>query len=232
MKRIGLCSALVLLLLASPALADIVNVWVALRDDAQQAIITRLQCDRDEACIYSGPVTNRQARVFEKMSDRASVQRLFRVDTDAGRDWTVWSLYFDEPVNVLLLVQAELDNLATSYPTQFRIAGAWRWQPGDIASRQVGTQLVIDTRTVTKTWSILNPDYQPDPGEPDHDPRFVIRVTGDVDEDYVSGITGTPTYPVPARLIEAMPDIDDVGTRPTVLSDVNLLMGQPTRWFN
>ena len=174
------------LLWALPAFADPVNVWVALRDDAQGAIVTRLQCDRDEACVYSGPVTNRQAKVFAKMSDRGNVQKLFRVDRQGARDWTVWSLYFDEPVTVLQKIQVELDNLATNYPTQFRIAGAWHWD-----GRQVGTQ-----------WNVDRTD-----------------------------VIGTPTYPVPARLIEAMPDLDSIGTRPTQLTDINLLMGQVPRRF-
>ena len=55
----------------------------------------------------------------------------------------------------------------------------------------------------------------------------------------ITGTTGTPVYPLHARLIEFMPDIvtyDDDGnetsrTRPTVLSDVNLGLGQTPRQF-
>jgi hypothetical protein len=124
-----------LTLLAFPALAETVNVWLALRDDAQTAVINRLQCDRDPECVYDGPVTNRQARVFKAMTDRGTVQRLFKQQTAAGRVWTLWSVYFTEDRNTLLNAQIELDNLATTYPNQFRIAGAWWWD-----GRQIGTQ--------------------------------------------------------------------------------------------
>ena len=162
----------------------IVNAWLALRDDAQSAIVTRLNWDEAAQGPYAGPVTNRQARVFGAMSDRSVVQRLFRVDTNAGRDWTLWSVYFDEPQNVLQKLADELGQLATDYPSQFVIVGAWHWD-----GRQIGTQ-----------WN----------------------------EDQTA-TTGTPTYPLHPRAIELMPDVDDIGTRPTEVSDVNLLFGQAPR---
>ena len=60
------------------------------------------------------------------------------------------------------------------------------------------------------------------------------------DEDgNITGISGTPTYPLHSRTIEFMPDIverDEDGNevsrvRPTDLSDVNLLQGQQERHF-
>lgn len=214
----------ILLCWVSQLSAAPVNVWLALRDDGQTAIVTRLQCDRASDCTYvtgvsqaqcdtihqafldaqrqddcntRGPVTNRQAKVFALMSDRGNVQRLFRADTVAGREWTLWSVYFDEPGGVLLLIQAELDNLAAKYPAQFAIAGAWHWD-----GRQVGTQWV------------------------------------DV-MDHSQGTTGAPTYARHSRLIQFMPDIVTYNangaeisrTRPLTLSDVNLSLGQSPRKF-
>jgi len=41
-----------------------------------------------------------------------------------------------------------------------------------------------------------------------------------------------PNYPQPAQTINFMPDVDNQGTRPTELSNVLLMFGQPPRIFN
>lgn len=64
------------------------------------------------------------------------------------------------------------------------------------------------------------------------------QFTRDADGN-ITGVTGTPTYPIHARILELMPDIvthDENGVetsrvRPTVPSDINLLMGQKERRF-
>ena len=204
-----------------------VELALALRDDAQALIIERLKWD--EETEYTGPVTDRTNRLFSYMQDFTQRQKLFKTPLINGNIWTLWSFMFDESGDVLQLVQDELDFLTTEYPNHIIIAGAFTFEVGDLACRQVGTQLVIDTRTVTKTWSVLNPDYQPDPEEPDFDDRYVLRITGDVEEEYVSGHTGTPTYPIHPRLIEFMPDAE--GVPATELADINLMFGQPPRNF-
>lgn len=45
------------------------------------------------------------------------------------------------------------------------------------------------------------------------------------------GGLATPTYPQPAQTINFMPDVDDQGTRPTELSNILLVFGQPPRVF-
>lgn len=40
-----------------------------------------------------------------------------------------------------------------------------------------------------------------------------------------------PLFPLHTSILEYIPDIDDIGTRPTVSSDVNLGLGQATRQF-
>lgn len=202
------------------------DVALALRDDAQTVIVERLNWDEETQGPYNGPVPDRVNRIFSYMQDRVQRQKIFRQVSFGGNLWNLWGLHFTEN---LPEVKVELDYLDTEYPNHIIIAGAWLYKHGDIACRQAGTQLIIDTRTVTKTWSILNPDYQPDPVEPNYDPVYVIRVTGDVEEEYVSGYTGTPEYPIPPQLIDFAPDEDDVGTRPTALRDYNLLQGQPPR---
>lgn len=209
----------------------IVNVWIALRDDAQNAIRTRLEWDEESQGAYTGPVTDRTARLFSKMADRATVQRLFRVATLNTRQWTLWSVYFDEPVDVLQKVQDELDQLAIDYPSQFIIAGAWKEDGAMVGCTLTQTEVANPAYT-GEPLDIPNPGFQPDPEQPDFDPRPTIRNPAWVPEFITErGQTGTPTYPLPAQLIELMPDVDDVGTRPTDPSDVNVLYGQPPRVF-
>lgn len=117
----------------------IVNPWLALRNDAQALMKTRLDWDEEIQGPYVGPVTDRQRKVFAAMVDRATVQRLFRIDNDGGRDWTLWNVYFNEAKDVLLKIQAELDQLAIDFSVQFRIGGAWHFD-----GRQVGTQFTFD----------------------------------------------------------------------------------------
>jgi len=203
-----------------------VNIWLGLRTTAQNAIMERLNWDEEAQGPYVGPVSDRDAKVFRYMSDQANKQRLFKTATISGADYKLWSLDFDQN---LPLVKQELDRLTAENPTQMRVVGAWWWNDG----RQVGTQLVWDTRIVTKTWSILNPDYQPDDQEPDYDPRFVLRVTGDVEEEYVTGSTGTPAYPLlaKAQFLKFMPDVGDPPQLATELANVNLGQGQSPRLF-
>jgi hypothetical protein len=209
-----------------------VNVWVALRDDAQAAIVERLTWNEESQGPYTGPVSDETALLFSRVKGGATVQRLFRVATIGGRDYTLWNLFYDGPTNILQRVQDELDQLAIDYPNQFIIAGAWIWDQGALACRQVGTQLDIQTRTVNRQAQEINPDYQPDDQLPNYDPDLYVTIQETFEEEYVAGHTGTPTYPIHPQLIELMPDVDDVGTRPTELSDVNLMAGQPPREFS
>ena len=205
------------------------NIWLALRDDAQDKVKERLTWDTESQGEYSGPVTDRSAKLFRYMQQHK--EKLFRAPTLGGRVYTVWSITFSVHTDAAQKIADELDFLTTTYPTQLSVVGAWRWDQGDAVAKQVGTELVWDTRIVEKTWSVKNPDYQPDDQEPNYDPRFVLRVTGNVEENYVSGSTGTPTYPLHPQLINFMPDVGDPPVPATELTDVNLLQGQPPRSF-
>ena len=211
----------------------IVNVWIVLRDDAQDAIDERLSWNEETQGPYTGPVSNRTAALFTRMFDRGVVQNIFRVATINARQYTLWNLYFTERGNILQLIQDELDQLSLDYPNQFIIGGAWIWDKDKtLACRQVGTQLVVETQTVQRQVREDNPDFQPMEDLPNYDPEPYIFVTRDVEIEVVTGHTGTPTYPIHPQLIELMPDVDDVGTRPTQLTDVNLIAGQPPREFS
>jgi hypothetical protein len=190
-----------------------VNVWVALRDDAQSAIVTRLRWDESTQGPYTGPVSDETALLFSRIKGGATVQRLFRVATLNSRQWTLWNLFYSGGANVLQWVQDELDQLAIDYPNQFIICGAWILDH-PLACRQVGTQLDIQTQTVQRQVRTKNPDYQPAPSEPNYDPERWIYTTEDVDEQVVVGHTGTPTYPLHPQLIELMPDLIDIDGNP------------------
>lgn len=108
----------------------IVNLWLALRDDSQALIKTRLTWDEKTQGEYTGPVTDRQFKLFSLMQDRANRQRLFRIDRVASRDWIWWSLDFDFPKNVLQKIKAEIDDLIANFPNHVKIIGAWHWDDG------------------------------------------------------------------------------------------------------
>lgn len=150
-----------------------INVFIAVREDAQALIVERLQWDTESQGEYSGLVTDRQAKLFALMQDQTNRQELYRIDVDAGRSWWLWTVDFDFPGDILQKVKAEIDQLIIDYPNHIRVGGAWHWSDGR-------------------------------------------QVTG---------------YPLHSRLIEFMPDIDDIGTRPLTLSDVNLMQGQEERQF-
>ena len=204
----------------------IINVWLALRDDAQALIKQRLRWNPRVDGPYTGPVDPRAATLFRRMADLEGTQRLFRTDRVAGRDYSLWSLYFNSKKVAPAKVKKELDWLIATYPNRVAILGAWHED-----GRQVGTQHVYDTQTVNKEVSFRNPDFQPDPELPLFDDRRILREFRDVEVTSVVGKTGTPLYPLHARLLNFMPDVDDIGTRPTGPSDVNLLAGQMPRSF-
>ena len=192
-----------------------VNLWMGFDDRAQSEI----KDEEHPAHFTLGALTT---------------PSLFREDDPPGpRKYKLWSLYF--PAQTTADVKKIRNELLATFPGKLRTVGAWWVHDG----RMVGTRNVYSTRTVTKTWSVRNPDYQPDPAEPLFDDRFVLRVTGDVEEEYVTGHIYDPTFPLHTRILEFMPDVivyDAQGNevsraRPTELSDVNLISGQAPRNF-
>ena len=131
---------------------------------------------------------------------------------------SLYCLLYDLPTDRDL--EIALERFQSENPGNTSILGAWYVNDG----AGVGTEPVYSTRTVTKTWSILNPDYQPDPEQPNYDPRFVLRITGDVEETYMSGYTGTPLYNIAGNVNLFMPPPGD-------LRDVHLYGGQTPRFF-
>lgn len=196
------------------------NVFLGVREEARVAIKERLNWRESEQGEYTGPVTDREAKIFSYIADLDTTERIFKRPTIGGNVWTLWNVNFTERLSD---VQQALTELLTDRPNHIAVLGAWKW-----TGEQFGTEHVFDTRQVDKWVSRLNPDYQPDPELPDYDPVRVLRTFETVDETYVSGYTGTPLYPIPvSQLLKFMPDVD--GQPATVLADVNLLAGQTPR---
>lgn len=201
----------------------ILNAWVAMRDDVQAALDTRLTWDTETQGDYTGPVTDRTADIVASMQDRGTVQVLYRIDNVGGRDWSLWSIY---------LTQDDLDYLVSEYPATQAIVGVWHLE-GNMLGTTLQFNEISNPEYVGEPYMIPNPAYQPDPELPDYDPRTEIRNPAWVPEFITEkSQTGTPTYPLHARALELMPDVDDIGTRPTEMSDVNLRAGQGTRLFS
>lgn len=102
----------------------IVNVWLALRDDAQALIKTRLTWDEETQGEYTGPITDRQFNVFRLMGDRSVVQSLFRKDGS----WTPWTLGFDSDGPD---ARGEITQLIADFPGAIRIVGGWNFDSGE-----------------------------------------------------------------------------------------------------
>ena len=114
----------------------LVNVLLALRRDTSVLLTERLEWDEEADGEYDGPVPDRAYRIFQAASDF----KRYRIDTDGGADWVLWSLYFSGPKNILIKVRDELDWLASTYPNRVKIGGAWHYDDG----RQVGTTIQYD----------------------------------------------------------------------------------------
>ena len=115
--------------------ARTVNLWLALSTQALDEFKTYRQDENN----YSGPMTQRIYRGLSKMQDFGTVQRLFSTPTIGGREYNLFSMYFNLDREQASVVQDFLDELTTDWPNQFIIVGAWWWD-----GRQVGTQWELD----------------------------------------------------------------------------------------
>lgn len=110
-----------------------INVWVGLSSTAHEQLRDYLTADDDT--IPANRI--RAVRIFRKMQDRATVQRLFRRATVQGREYRLYSLTFDLDREGAQSARDAFDYLETEYPSHFNVVGAWHFD-----GRQVGTQWV------------------------------------------------------------------------------------------
>ena len=122
----------------------VINVWIGLRDDAMVTIKERLDWDEDAQGPYTGPVTDRQAKLFGYMQGHSDRVALFNNPNLNANVWYLWTIDFDLEGDTAQLVKDELDQLLIDYPNHVIIAGAWHWD-----GRQVGTQWTDGTETAT-----------------------------------------------------------------------------------
>lgn len=111
----------------------LINIWLAISDAAQDVVIESLRWDEESQGEYTGPLSNRQRRLFQYMQDDTTRRRLFKPTTLAGTTYNLWSIDFADDAETLRLVRDELDALMAQYPNQIGILGAWRKD-----GRQVG----------------------------------------------------------------------------------------------
>jgi len=209
---------------------------------AAEIVKTRLNHDGERDGEYTGPVTEREYKLFRYMADLDSVSKLYAEPTIQGEQWVLWSITFNERKSMLQKIADELAVLIAKYPSKVAIAGAWHIEFGKPFSRQVGTQYLIESveqfinDPQFNQPNIANPDFEPgvDDREIIPDPTWIAPdpwpqvSVGFADE--ITGVTGTPTYPIPATaLLKFMPDVN--GNPATELADVNLGQGWPPRRF-
>lgn len=114
-----------------------INLWLILRDDAKQAINTCLKTPEDE---YSGPVNTQTRRIFERMSDLDTVQKLFKSPDISGNIYHLYSLYIDN--GSAQQAADAIDYLTTEYPNHIIVGGAWQWNGNQIAGYEPHPQLI------------------------------------------------------------------------------------------
>ncbi len=127
-------------------------------------------------------------------------------------------------------IEQRLERITSENPGQADVVAAW-YEDGAM----VGTTLVVTEEPnpdyVGEPYMIPNPDYQPDPEQPDYDPRTEIRNPAWVPEFItVRSQSGTPLYPTPGYLLDIMPDPDGLGV--TEPFDAHRYAGMPEKVFS
>lgn len=185
------------------------NLFVALSTSAKNAVNTRLRWKESDG-EYTGPVSDTEHKIFRRMAHHSQTIDKWKSATFAGKTWTLFNLTFSDPDRQL---KKALDYLTANRGNTFRVVGAWWWD-----SRQVGTQFVYAV-----------------------DGEQIFDETLDDDGNVISSVPqvkGTPTYPIPAQLIQFMPDDVDwtdpnnpIFTPATELKQVNKEQDMADRRF-
>ena len=113
-----------------------INLWLVLRDDAKVLINTALSTPEEN---YSGPVNTKTRRIFERLVDLKSTQRLFKSPDIGGNVYHLYSLIFTSD---LKKAKAAVDYLVTRYPNHIIIGGAWYWDGTQVPGYPPHAQLL------------------------------------------------------------------------------------------
>ncbi len=164
-----------------------VNVWVVMTATATSVIRTRLLWDEEEQgeeqSEYTGPVTDIEHRIFQKMAHYRNVEAKFKRPTIAGEKRHLFSLNFRGTTKA----KAALDYIEANRPGHVIVVAAWWWD-----SRQVGTQWELDQdgeRTGNTTGTPTYPihprviDFMPDIVEWDEDGNVISTTPASILSD-------------------------------------------------
>lgn len=139
-----------------------INVWIALRGDANSLVKDALDVNKP-----TGPIREREYKIFRVMHDRYIVQSMFKVPTIGGQTYHTYSVYFE--TSVASKAKTELDYLTSEYPSQFFILGSWRMN---------GTQVnKTDYPIHANSWRIM-PDLEGVPATSNADLRDINLLAG------------------------------------------------------
>jgi len=187
----------------------LVNVLIAISASGTTAIRECLTWDSEEP--YNGTITDLEHKIFQRMADFVTVERMWKRPTVAGKKWHLFSLSFKGSAKA----KDALDWIADNRAGHFVILGAWNWDTG----LQVGLDFDLDdgNRIDDQIYDEEIPNQEP-----------------------IWRTTGTAVYPQHAQLIKFMPDIIErdsegaiISTNPaTELTDVNLEQGMQPRIFD
>ncbi len=112
-----------------------VNIWLAISDAAQSAVLESLNWDEELQGPYTGPLRPRSRRLFQYMDDQTTRRRLFSKPTLQSITYNLWSIEFNEDErDTLQAVRDELDHLIAQYPNQIAVCGAWDWEGQQIGN--------------------------------------------------------------------------------------------------
>ena len=197
------------------------TAWLEIRDDFawpadDPADDTELQAKNRETLARCGDID--------------VIPFIFKSRTQANRTWRVYSLQYEfNTANNDQAIEQALERFKSENPGRTDVLACWYYD-----GNMVGTTLVITEEPnpdyVGEPFEIPNPAYQPDPEQPDYDPRETIRNPAWVPETItVKSQTGVPLYPPPGYLLSYMPDVGDPPAPATELVDAHRYAGDPDK---
>ncbi len=108
------------------------NLWLGTSQNVVDIAVESLNWDEETQGEYTGPLRNRSRMLFELMQDARNREAQFAKPVFGGTTFRMWSLDFEETVERMLLVEAEIIHLEGEYPGELDIVGAWKWNGNQV----------------------------------------------------------------------------------------------------
>lgn len=199
------------------------NLWIALPEDVHN----ELNQGREDENNNLSDIANRFAR---GQLDPGTVLNLYKQRRQGPNTWHLWSIILTaEDHNDVV---SQVNSFRQEYPGA-QVMGLWKPDGAMYGCELVLTE-VPNPDYVGEPYMIPNPAYQPDPEQPDYDPRAEIRNPAWVPETITErSQSGDPQY-VPGNISFYMPDDFDEDGNPVPNNtprDVNLPAGWSPRIF-